>query len=183
MDSKGIVPCLSSDSVEIHREEEAFSLISLVADIGGILGLFIGFNFLMVWDWIVWAIQKLWQSQRVSISVWKSQLHTSIKDKLNIPLSKTWSMRLCGTVEGCTLPPGPPHPSIDHELEQSCCTLCWAVLVLFMMVLRTVSVSLIPDKTQQRSHFPPCVNTVLFFSRGAFMKHIIRHQSTIRSWI
>ena len=55
--------------MEIHREEEAFSLISLVADIGGILGLFIGFNFLMVWDWIVWAIQKLWQSQRVSISV------------------------------------------------------------------------------------------------------------------
>ena len=61
MDSKGIVPCLSSDSVEIHREEEAFSLISLVADIGGILGLFIGFNFLMVWDWILWGIRKLWQ--------------------------------------------------------------------------------------------------------------------------
>ena len=44
-----------------------------------------------------------------------------------------------------------------------------------MTVLSTVSVSLIPDKTQQRSHFPPCVNIVLFFSRGAFMKNIIRH--------
>ena len=40
-------------SVFVQREEEAFSFTSLVADCGGILGLFIGFNFLMVWDWLV----------------------------------------------------------------------------------------------------------------------------------
>ena len=63
---KSIMPCYSSNSVEIQREEEAFSFISLIADIGGILGLFIGFNFLMVWEWIVWAIRKLWQRNVVA---------------------------------------------------------------------------------------------------------------------
>ena len=42
-----------SDSVEVLREEKAFPFGSLVADCGGILGLFIGFNFLMIWDWIM----------------------------------------------------------------------------------------------------------------------------------
>merc|ERR1711884_86691 len=53
----------------------------------------------------------------------------------------------CRKMHSPTWSPGarwcyPPHPSID----QSCCTLCWAVLELFMTVLSTVSVSLIPDK-------------------------------------
>ena len=43
----------SEDYVEVLKEEEAYSFLSLVADCGGILGLFIGFNFLMVWDWII----------------------------------------------------------------------------------------------------------------------------------
>ena len=47
-----------SRSVQVLREEEAFSFQSLVADCGGVLGLFIGFNFLMVWDWIMWIIDK-----------------------------------------------------------------------------------------------------------------------------
>ena len=34
-------------SVQVLREEEAFTFGSLVADCGGVLGLFIGFNFLM----------------------------------------------------------------------------------------------------------------------------------------
>ena len=47
-----------SRSVQVLREEEAFSFQSLVADCGGVLGLFIGFNFLMIWDWIMWIIDK-----------------------------------------------------------------------------------------------------------------------------
>ena len=39
-------PIFTSDTVQVQREEEAFSFGSLVADIGGVLGLFIGFNFL-----------------------------------------------------------------------------------------------------------------------------------------
>ena len=47
------VRVLASDTIKVLREEEAFSFVSLVADCGGVLGLFIGFNFLMIWDWIV----------------------------------------------------------------------------------------------------------------------------------
>ena len=47
-----------SRSVQVLREEEAFSFQSLVADCGGVLGLFIGFNFLMIWDWIMWITDK-----------------------------------------------------------------------------------------------------------------------------
>ena len=43
---------LVSDNVLVLKEEEAFSFGSLVADCGGVLGLFVGFNFLMVWEWI-----------------------------------------------------------------------------------------------------------------------------------
>ena len=38
----------SSSSVTLAREEYAFSFSSLVADVGGVLGLFIGFNFLQL---------------------------------------------------------------------------------------------------------------------------------------
>ena len=46
-------------SFQVHTEQKAYTLLSLVADVGGVLGLFIGFNFLMIWDWIVWGIQKI----------------------------------------------------------------------------------------------------------------------------
>ena len=52
-----ILPALLP-SVEVLTEEEAYPFLSLVADVGGVLGLFIGFNFLMVWDWIVMGLQK-----------------------------------------------------------------------------------------------------------------------------
>ena len=39
----------------IEEEIESYSLISLVSDIGGALGLFLGFSFVMVWD----AAEKL----------------------------------------------------------------------------------------------------------------------------
>ena len=45
----------------IMMEEEVynFELVDLVADCGGILGLFVGFNFLMVWDFLVSAVKKI----------------------------------------------------------------------------------------------------------------------------
>ena len=49
----------SEDYVEVLKEEEAYPFLSLVADCGGILGLFIGFNFLMVWDWIIIAFSMI----------------------------------------------------------------------------------------------------------------------------
>ena len=48
-----------SGSIEVQREEEAYSFLSLVADCGGVLGLFIGFNFLMVWDGMVFSMTSL----------------------------------------------------------------------------------------------------------------------------
>ena len=45
----------------IMTEEEVynFELVDLVADCGGILGLFVGFNFLMVWDFLVSVVKKI----------------------------------------------------------------------------------------------------------------------------
>ena len=43
----------------IRREEWAYPFMSFLADFGGVLGLFIGFNFLMVWDIIVYFIEKI----------------------------------------------------------------------------------------------------------------------------
>ena len=48
-----LVVAHAGNSIEVRREEEAYSLLSLVADVGGVLGLFIGFNFLMIWDWMI----------------------------------------------------------------------------------------------------------------------------------
>ena len=45
-------------TMQILREQEAYPILSLVADIGGILGLFIGFNFLMIFDWIVLPFKR-----------------------------------------------------------------------------------------------------------------------------
>ena len=56
-----IIPYFTSESVQVSYEEEAHSLGSLVADIGGVLGLFVGFNFVMVWDWIVSGIRSFGQ--------------------------------------------------------------------------------------------------------------------------
>ena len=50
---KKLLPMFSSDTILVRKEEEAFPFASLVADCGGILGLFVGFNFLMIWEWIM----------------------------------------------------------------------------------------------------------------------------------
>ena len=44
-------PIFASDSILVRREVEAFSIGSLIAECGGILGLFLGFNFLLTWRW------------------------------------------------------------------------------------------------------------------------------------
>ena len=43
----------TTEKVLVRKEVEAFPLVSLVADCGGILGLFLGFNFFMIWEWIM----------------------------------------------------------------------------------------------------------------------------------
>ena len=50
---KKLMPMFSSDTIFVRKEEEAFPFASLVADCGGILGLFVGFNFLMIWEWMM----------------------------------------------------------------------------------------------------------------------------------
>ena len=40
-------------SIPSYPWEAAYSALTLVADCGGLLGLFIGFNFLMIWDLVV----------------------------------------------------------------------------------------------------------------------------------
>ena len=47
-----------SSTVNVVKEEEAYSLESFVADMGGVLGLFVGFNFLMAWDFVVFLRVK-----------------------------------------------------------------------------------------------------------------------------
>ena len=46
----------ASSTILVRKEVEAFPFSSLLADCGGCLGLFIGFNFLMIWDWMLQAI-------------------------------------------------------------------------------------------------------------------------------
>ena len=45
-------PAFASKAVHVQREVDSFPFSSLVADCGGVLGMFIGFNFLMIWDWM-----------------------------------------------------------------------------------------------------------------------------------
>ena len=49
----------ASATIEVLKEEEALSFLDLVADVGGVLGLFIGFNFLMVWEEMIGAFASL----------------------------------------------------------------------------------------------------------------------------
>ena len=49
----------SSPTLFIEKENLDYPFITLLADVGGILGLFIGFNFLMIWDIIVCVIEKM----------------------------------------------------------------------------------------------------------------------------
>ena len=48
-----------SDNIEVEKEVQAFPFVSLVADVGGVLGLFLGFNILMIWDFIHGIVKKM----------------------------------------------------------------------------------------------------------------------------
>ena len=62
-----------SSNVLVLKEEEAFSLGSFVADCGGVLGLFVGFNFLMLWEWIwkflLFVINRLNKKEIIDMNV------------------------------------------------------------------------------------------------------------------
>ena len=45
---------------QVEEEHLAFSPTDLLADCGGILGLFIGFNFVMIWDFLLFCIKLVW---------------------------------------------------------------------------------------------------------------------------
>ena len=48
-----------SPKVTVEKEGWSYSTLSFVADCGGLLGLFIGFNFVMIWDLIVIVYEKI----------------------------------------------------------------------------------------------------------------------------
>ena len=48
----------ASDTVYIEQEELAYPLETMIADCGGVLGLFIGFNFLIVWDYFLKLVDR-----------------------------------------------------------------------------------------------------------------------------
>ena len=49
----------SKGSIYVEKEDWAYPFTSVLADFGGVLGLFLGFNFLMIWDIIVYVITKI----------------------------------------------------------------------------------------------------------------------------
>ena len=52
-----IVPIFSTEA-QVLREQLSYTELTFTAEVGGVLGLFFGFNFLMVWDWIVWWFHR-----------------------------------------------------------------------------------------------------------------------------
>ena len=60
MENESSVKILFGNGLTLVEEEiYNFDIVDLVADCGGILGLFVGFNFLMVWDFLVSSVQKI----------------------------------------------------------------------------------------------------------------------------
>ena len=56
-----ICPMFVSDHIHVLKEEEAFSFEELISEVGGTLGLFIGFNFVMIWDFIVRSFEMIFR--------------------------------------------------------------------------------------------------------------------------
>ena len=50
---------MGSSNILVEKEELAYSTVSLIGDCGGALGLFIGFNFLMIWDLLILLYPKI----------------------------------------------------------------------------------------------------------------------------
>ena len=49
---------MASPKITIEKEMESYSFTTFVADWGGLLGLFVGFNFLMIWDCSVYIYEN-----------------------------------------------------------------------------------------------------------------------------
>ena len=49
----------ASPKVLVEKEVWSYSVASFVADCGGLLGLFVGFNFLMILDFILFLYKKI----------------------------------------------------------------------------------------------------------------------------
>ena len=49
----------ASPKVTVKKEEWSYSKLDFIADCGGLLGLFIGFNFVMIWDLIFIIYQRI----------------------------------------------------------------------------------------------------------------------------
>lgn len=49
----------TSPKVIVSKQMWSYSISSFVADYGGLLGLFVGFNFLMIWDFAILLKQKI----------------------------------------------------------------------------------------------------------------------------
>ena len=45
--------------VHVEKEELAYPMSSLIADCGGIMGLFVGFNFVMIWKLLISFTKKI----------------------------------------------------------------------------------------------------------------------------
>jgi hypothetical protein len=56
---KGLYLAFTDNKVMVEEEIESYSGISLVSEIGGALGLFLGFSFVMVWDAAEVVIRKI----------------------------------------------------------------------------------------------------------------------------
>ena len=54
-----LIMTMASKKILVEREIESYSFLSFVADCGGLLGLFIGFNFLMIFDLFVEIFNKI----------------------------------------------------------------------------------------------------------------------------
>ena len=68
-------PTFATNTLQVLKEEEALSFPSLVAECGGVLGLFIGFNFLMIWD----LLEQLYSCVRYQSMVVYSRLYTKLQ--------------------------------------------------------------------------------------------------------
>ena len=60
----------ASSKVTVQKEVESYSIPSLVADYGGLLGLSVGFNFLMIWECISNFFERMRKRKLAQTCYW-----------------------------------------------------------------------------------------------------------------